>query len=275
MDYRFAKMHGAANDFVVVESAPPEAPEDARLSEALCHRRRGVGADGALFLERSSERGDDSPVFRMHFYNLDGSRCVMCFNGARCCALRAVQLGWCGSTFSFVTDYGRIGAEVDLRASRVRLEFAAPRLSAQALELPEGSPAPSGRAVDTGDPHLVVGLPGEDLEALDFEALARPLRWWKGAGDAGSNVHFVEHGAREWRIRSFERGVEAETWACGSGCIASVAALSELDDPRPVGLRTHGGDLITVQPGPETWTLEGPAVQVFEASYRWEGGDGG
>ncbi len=274
MEYRFAKMHGAANDFVVLESAPPSAPHDARLSEAMCHRRRGVGADGALFMERNPHAQSGDAVFRMHFYNLDGSRCVMCFNGARCCALRAFHLGWCGLRFSFDTDYGLIRAEIDERGERITLGFAAPDLEAEELDLPPGSIAAKARSVNTGDPHLVVRFEGEDLGALDFESVARPLRWWKGGGPQGSNVHIVECGSSEWRIRSYERGVEGETWACGSGCIASVAALAAQGLEGPVRLRTHGNDLITVECGPEDWTLSGPAVEVFESVFRWEGGDG-
>lgn len=274
MDFRFAKMHGAANDFVVLECAPPSAPHDARLSEAMCHRRRGVGADGALFMERLSTAGTDAPIFRMHFYNMDGSRCRMCFNGARCCALRAFHLGWCGPRFVFDTDYGPIRAEVDAKAGRVALSFAPPELSSSEVELPTGSISRSARRVNTGDPHLVVELVGASVEEIDFETLARPLRWWEGGGNEGSNVHVVERGSSEWRIRSFERGVEAETWACGSGCIASVAALREPGTYKPVRLRTHGDDLIEVQPGPDHWALDGPAAEVFESIFVWEDGDG-
>jgi diaminopimelate epimerase len=197
----------------------------------------------------------------------------MCFNGARCCALRAVHLGWCGPRFVFDTDYGLIEAEVDEGEGTVTLGFAPPDLSSEAVELPEGSVASTARRVDTGDPHLVVDLSGRMVEEIDFEALARPLRWWTGAGSQGSNVHMVDRGSSEWRIRSFERGVEAETWACGSGCIASVAALRPAGSEIPVRLRTHGNDLIEVRPGAESWTLRGPAVEVFESTFVWEGGD--
>ncbi len=272
MDVPFAKMHGAANDFVVIAGAPPADPVGARLSVALCDRRRGVGADGALFIERLPRGNDDDPLFRMHFYNSDGSHGTMCFNGSRCCALRAVHLGWAGSeTFSFLTGYGVIRTRVDEAAGRVRLWFDPPQAQQGVLELPEGSPARTGRAVNTGDPHLVVELEREIFEGIDFEAAARPLRWWTEGMPEGANVHMVYRGEREWKIRSFERGVEAETWACGSGCIATVAALAGME-PREeaVVLRTHGDDRIEVQALQGEWTLEGPAVEVFTSTFHWD-----
>ena len=112
MELRFAKMHGAANDFVVLAMAPPKAPLDRQWVRRLCDRRQGVGGDGALFMERLDD-DKDGALFRMHFYNLDGGRCRMCFNGARCCALRAVGLDWGQGEFSFWTDYGLIDAVIE------------------------------------------------------------------------------------------------------------------------------------------------------------------
>lgn len=270
MKLEFAKMHGAANDFVVLPKAPPPAPMDAQLSLALCDRRRGVGGDGALFLERLEQREESDPVFRMHFYNSDGSRAQMCFNGSRCCALRVVQLGWASGTFTFLTDYGLVRTQVDAREGRVRLWFDPPRAEQSELRLPKGSIAKLGHAVNTGDPHLVVELDREVFEELDFEEEARPLRWWTEGMPEGANVHMVVRGEEEWLIRSFERGVEGETWACGSGCIATVAALAGMDArERGIVLRTHGGDRIQVQPLSGEWSLEGPAVEVFSSTFEW------
>jgi diaminopimelate epimerase len=271
MELRFAKMHGAANDFVILEEAPPKPPRDAALVRALCHRRKGIGGDGALFMERLKEKGVGSPVFRMYFYNLDGSYCEMCFNGARCCALRAWRLGWCGERFSFLSEYGSIEAQILQEGARVRLWFAAPKCSSERLELPQGSVARNGHEVNTGDPHLVVEVENGVLDSNEFEALARPLRWWTSRFAEGTNVHFVHRGPHSWRIRSFERGVEGETWACGSGCIASVAALHGLAPKgEPVRLHTRGGDEIQVQPQEEAWMLEGPVVEVFSSRFVWD-----
>jgi diaminopimelate epimerase len=266
MELRLAKMHGAANDFVVLDQAPPPAPRDGAVSAELCDRRRGVGADGALWMERLA----DDPVgavFRMHFYNGDGSRARMCFNGARCCALRAVDLGWADPEHSFHTDYGLLQARVD--PGRVTLRFPPPEASRGTVDLPAGAPSVRGYPVVTGDPHLVIDLEEAVFASLDFEAAARPLRWWNDVLPEGANVHMVHRAPDAWRIRSFERGVEGETWACGSGCIATVLALGG-EPGRAVTLRTHGGDRIEVEPGTASWRLTGPAVKVFETVVRVE-----
>lgn len=270
MKLPFAKMHGAGNDFVVVALAPPAPPADAQLVRSLADRRRGVGADGVLFLERLSSGSD---VFRMHFYNSDGGRVSLCLNGARCVALRARQLGWVGSErFSFATEEQSVDAEVEgpsrARAD-VRLWLRNSPSPPREIDLPAGAVVERGFHVDTGDPHLVLDVGAADL-GDDFTERARELRHWTGMLPEGANVHFVHREApRQWRIRSFERGVEAETQACGSGCLSAVAALAgERSDT--ISLRTSRGDVLEVRapavPGQE-WQLHGPAVCSFTAEW--------
>ena len=263
----FAKMEGAANDFVVLEGAPPAGPDAAKLVRSLCHRRRGIGGDGALWMQRLG--GDE--VFRMHFFNRDGNRVSLCLNGSRCVALRAVQLGWAEGRFCFATEHRVVSAEVHDDA-RVSLWLDPPRMIEHGIDLPAGSIAAAGSALDTGDPHLVVPVDPDDWNELEFEALARPLRHWDGDGKLpdGSNVHFVTLTTDPWSIRSFERGVEAETWACGSGCLATAAAYAEA---KAVQLRTRGGDLIDLRPDGARWQLEGPARLVGTGEFQWDGND--
>lgn len=268
-----AKMHGAGNDFVVVAAAPPSSEHVAPLVRALADRRRGIGADGVLFLERG-ERGDP-PEVRMHFYNRDGSRAGLCLNGSRCVAFRAVLLGWAREELVIVTDHQRLRARVrttdDPQRAHVTLELAPPRPVARAVRLPEDSAALLGvgdaTVVDTGDPHLVVEVDAATAAREDFAVLARPLRHWKGSSPAGANVHFVHRGAQTWTIRSFERGVEDETLACGSGCVSSVCALSAVEDREAYQLLTRSGDVLLIRPGAQRWMLEGPAELAFET--RW------
>ena len=256
-------MHGAGNDFVVVAGAPPT--EDAALVRALADRRLGIGADGVLFLERLDEDVD----FRMHFYNCDGARAGLCLNGARCGALRAVQLGWASSSVRMKTEYSVVEATVDSDSDpvRVQLRLPLPDAAARRVELPAGSPATEGWVVHTGDPHLVIATKEHD----DFEARARPLRWWTEPDAAGSNVHFVHEEVGEWTIRSFERGIEGETLACGSGCVSALLALRGKDDGISADLRTGSGDLISVGVVGEVLTLEGPAVCVFTTDWARDG----
>jgi len=256
-------MHGAGNDFVVVVGAPPD--EDAALVRALADRRLGIGADGVLFLERLN--GD--PAFRMHFYNCDGARAGLCLNGARCAALRAVQLGWAESRVRIQTEYSVVEAQVDLdcEPARVALRLPLPEAIARPVSLPAGSVEGQGWAVDTGDPHLVVAT----SELDDFEERARPLRWWTEPDAAGSNVHFVRDDGDEWTIRSFERGIEGETLACGSGCVSALVALRGREDGTAAGLRTRTGDLIRVGVSDDQLTLEGPAVCAFTTDWTGDG----
>lgn len=263
----FAKMEGAGNDFVVLEGRPAADAESEMLIRSLCHRRRGIGADGALWMERL----DGPEVFRMHFFNRDGRRVSLCLNGSRCVALRATQLGWAEGRFSFRTEQRRVAAEVH-DDGRVSLWLDPPRLLEHGLELPAGSGANAGSALDTGDPHLVVPVEADAWDGLRFEELARPLRHWTAGGllPAGSNVHFVTLQSSPWNIRSFERGVEAETWACGSGCLATAVAYGE---SKPIQLRTRGGDLIDLRPDGDRWQLEGPARLVGIGEFQWDGRD--
>lgn len=253
-------MHGAGNDFVVVASAPPPPGADAELVQRLADRRRGIGADGVLFLERLD---DGDAALRMHFYNCDGGRAGLCLNGSRCAALRAVQLGWAGTEHVIRTEYTRVEARVDPRSGRVRLRLPRPEAEARPVRLPSGSAAAAGWAVHTGDPHLVVEV---DPEA-SFEERARPLRWWTGPDAAGSNVHFVQRGPGEWVIRSFERGIEAETLACGSGCVSALLALGGGEEGSSARLRTRSGDRIDVAVRGGALELEGPAVCVFTTEW--------
>jgi diaminopimelate epimerase len=263
MDVHFAKMHGAANDFVVLEGVPPgDAETTRRLVASLCDRRQGIGADGALWMERLAAGG---PLFHMHFYNSDGGRAVQCFNGGRCCARRAVELGWIArDSFVYRTDAGEVRARV--AGDEIELWAAPPRQVGAALPLPPGSLGHSGTPITTGDPHLVIELDPVLWEQLDVERHGRPLRWWKGAFAEGNNVHFVlRNEAARWHIRTFERGIEGETWACGSGCLAAVRALGS---DTAVELRTRAGHRLRVSPGEQQWGIGGPAVTVFTGTWQ-------
>jgi diaminopimelate epimerase len=235
----------------------------AELIVWLCDRRRGVGADGALWMERLPEPG---PVFRMHFFNNDGGRVQLCLNGGRCVARRAVELGWARERFRFRTEKGLIDAEV--RDADVALWIDAPALRQPGMQLPAAAVGRRGDWLDTGDPHLVVELDRAQFEALDMARDGALLRRWEGLGAAGANVHFVwRRDAARWSIRSFERGVEGETLACGSGCISAFSALA--GSAERVELNTAGGDRIVVARDGVRLRLSGPARTVFGGRLSW------
>jgi len=263
-----AKMHGAGNDFVVVASAPPASGSDSILVRQLADRHLGIGADGVLFLERLE---DASATLRMHFYNCDGARAGLCLNGSRCAALRAVQLGWADEFVRIRTEYTEVEASVDVSAAtaRVQLRLPVPEGDARKLQLPDGSVEVSGWAIDIGDPHLVIET--ASVAESGFEDLARPLRWWTGPDAAGSNVHFVERAEPAWIIRSFERGIEGETLACGSGCVSTLLSLAGREDGAAAELQTRTGDRISVAVRDGELELVGSAVCVFTTDWTGDG----
>jgi diaminopimelate epimerase len=268
---RFTKMHGAGNDFVVIDHREPYLPADSNaLFARLCDRRRGIGADGVLLLERDPDR-DPELDFAMRYHNADGGRAEFCGNGARCIARLALDLGLGrGGSVRFRTDAGikRAEARPD---GRIALWFG---------RVDEGEPLAleatgrqfHGRRVLTGVPHLVI--PVEHLESIPFAEWAPALRSHARLGPGGANVDFVEPG-RDGRIamRTWERGVEGETLACGSGAMATALwAVEEGAAEPPVTVRTAGGDDLVVEftrvQAHREAVLVGPAVSVFTGEWH-------
>ena len=234
-------MAGGGNDFLLFEAdARALSEEDRRRIALLCRRGLSVGADGALFLSGSEER-------RVHldYFNADGGLASFCANGTRCAARYAVTRGLVeGRDPVLETGWGLI---------RARVEGASVTLHLPALVVPGGPVAISGEGlppeatpIDVGVPHLVVFVRG-DLAALPVARLAPPLRRHPAMPD-GANVNFVEvTGPGSIRVRTYERGVEGETLACGSGVVASaiIAARQGLVSP-PVVCGTRSGAAFTV-----------------------------
>jgi len=261
MKIPFTKMHGAGNDFVVVDHREPFLPAERRtLLAKLCDRRRGVGADGVLLLERDAEHD-----FAMRYHNADGGVAEFCGNGARCLARFALDLGLGrAGEVRFRSDVGvkRARATDD---GRIALEFGAVA-DGEAVTLGANGRSFAGRRVVAGVPHFVVPVPRlDDVPLADW---APPLRAHARLGPAGANVDFVSR-LPDGRVamRTWERGVEAETLACGSGAMATALWALLEGAPSPVTVRTSGGDDLIVEfsqvsAGREA-TLIGPAVTVF------------
>ena len=241
---RFTKMAGGGNDFLVFEVGPGKlSAEDRRRLSLLCRRGLSVGADGALLLSR----GEAGRV-RVDYYNADGGLAAFCANGTRCAARYAAarHLSLAGDDPVLETGWGPVPAHV--RGAEVTLDLPDVEAPGQSLALPGGAGLPAeGFPITVGVPHLVVFV-SEGLAGLPVERLAPPLRRHKAMPD-GANVNFVEienpHGIA---VRTFERGVEAETLACGSGVVASAIAAARLGrvDP-PVACRTKSGSAFTVR----------------------------
>ncbi len=259
MQLEFAKMHGAGNDFIVVVDELPDEEMRARLIRFLSDRRFGIGADGVLWLDRSVD--DPTVSFRWYGFNSDASPMAICINGFRCAALRVAALGCAAEEIAFLAGPHVITASVT--DSGVTTTIPQPRTSAP-ISLPDWSPGRLGYPVDTGDPHLVVKVAADTL-AMPLEEFIRLARRLGRPGKHfvnGANVHLVATDSAVWRIRSFERGVENETLACGSGCLASVCALASGQEPR-VSLQVQSGDTLTVTKNGHQWDVCGPASTVF------------
>jgi diaminopimelate epimerase len=267
------KMSGSGNDFVVLDGRATDAREwtRARVAE-LCHRRTGVGADGLVVLTP-----EGAGAARMVYWNADGSRAAMCGNAALCSARLAVYLELAApGELCLLTDAGPVRARAGAEGDRAEIGVADFELAGHDLGLPLAAGERWMAFATVGVPHLVLAV--EDIEAVDVAVRGRALRHDRRLGPAGANVNFVAPPAETggpWRIRTYERGVEGETLACGTGTVASgVAVASRGEATTPVRFVSRGGEELTVRAtverlgGSDVW-LGGQGKLVFRAV--WEG----
>ena len=262
----FWKMSGSGNDFVVFDARtidPGRLAEPAAI-RALCARRTGVGADGVVFLEPWAD-GD----FRMRYYNADGSRASMCGNAALCISRLAVELGaGPAAGFRFATDAGILTGRIRDGLPEVDLGAVGDLRPYVDLDLGPGE-SRAGFAV-AGVPHAVILCDDADRVALaERGAMVR----WHNAFPDGANANFVSPSGNGWRMRTFERGVEGETLACGTGAIASAAVLAAWEGREEGGVTrilTSSGLTLEVRLEREgsSWraSLRGSAAIVFRGT---------
>lgn len=261
MTIPFWKMHGAGNDFILVDDRALAFPAaDTAFIARLCHRRRGIGSEGLLLIQPSA-----TADFRMRFFNPDGSAADLCGNGARCIARLAYEIGAAPADMRIETDAGPVRAEI--LSPLVRLHLPPPKDWRLNLSLVWNNAEISLHFVNSGVPHAVVVV--EDLSAVDVAALGACIRRHALFAPAGSNADFVQiAGPDSLAIRTYERGVEAETLACGTGIVAAALVAEKLGLVRgPVNVVTAGGDLLEVSLAP--LTLTGPAEHVFQGAVDY------
>ncbi|MEI8121225.1 MAG: diaminopimelate epimerase [bacterium] len=262
MKIPFWKMHGAGNDFILVDDRALTFPvSDHTWLAAIGSRRTGVGCEGIILIQPS-----DEAHFKMRFFNPDGSEVDMCGNGARCIARLAHEIGVAPDHMKFETGAGVI--EADMVGERVRLRMTRPkdwRLN-QTLDL-GGVKRPYG-FVNSGVPHVV--MPVEDLQGEDVAGTGAAIRYHKDFAPQGTNANFIKvTGASSLSIRTYERGVEAETLACGTGMVAAGLVAGRMGWVKaPVSIACASGDVIEVNfvltdDGAEKVTMLGPAAHVF------------
>lgn len=265
------KMSGSGNDFILIDHRNPFLKEDLLKDfvRKVCRRRVSVGADGLILIENS-----DKADFRWRFFNSDGSEAEMCGNGGRCAA-RFASLKWIsGSKLTFETQAGILSAEVN--GKRVKLELTRPHSLKIDGTIPIEGNELTYSHINTGVPHTVLFT--QDIERVDVVRLGRMIRYHPLFAPHGTNVNFVrlENGS-QISLRTYERGVEDETLACGTGAVASalISAFKGLVQS-PVSIKTRGGEVLTIYYEIEEGEvkkvfLEGEVHIIYEAEM-WEEG---
>ena len=237
----FAKMSGAGNDFVVIDNRNGRVTDPADLTRRICARGVSVGADGLILIENTPRA-----TFRMRYYNSDGGLTDFCANGTRCAARFAFVNVIAGRKMTIETDAGIVGAEIN-EQGLVTISLPSPRNFRPDRPLAIGETTVRGSSILVGVPHYVVFLRGE-LWSQDIEPLGRAIRNHSELQPEGTNANFVT--VQDWHaieVRTYERGVEAETLACGSGVVASVstgALFGRLKSP--VSVLTRSGITLEV-----------------------------
>jgi diaminopimelate epimerase len=262
MKIAFYKYQGTGNDFIVIDNRESGFPsQDNALVKKLCDRRFGIGADGLMLLQKKQ-----GYAFEMVYYNSDGGESSMCGNGGRCIAAFAYELGVAGSITTFLATDGPHEAVISRGTDKMSV-----------VKLKMGNVSEVERAQDfiymnTGSPHYIQFV--ENLSGKDVYAEGREIRYSSRFREQGINVNFAEMTGDTLFVRTYERGVEAETFSCGTGVTAAALAASirGLVKDNHCRIRTLGGDLsIYFEPsgsGFRNVWLEGPATQVFKGEIH-------
>ncbi|MCU0429479.1 MAG: diaminopimelate epimerase [Cytophagaceae bacterium] len=254
MKITFYKYQGTGNDFVLLDHRVPFFDKNNHaLIEKICDRRFGIGADGFMLLE--NEPGYD---FKMVYYNSDGKPSTMCGNGGRCIVKFAHDLGLASTNVSFVAVDGPHQAEV--KGDWVYLQM----IDVNGIEKGEDY-----CYLNTGSPHYVKSV--HNIQALDVQGEGKKIRYNERFKAQGTNVNFIEAEQQRLWVRTYERGVEDETFSCGTGVTAAALTMAEQGWESPIAIRTKGGDLSVAfeKKGSGVYEqvyLNGPAKKVFEGT---------
>jgi diaminopimelate epimerase len=264
---RFTKMNGAGNDFVLIDNRAGDVHLNRGQITRLCDRHRGIGADGVLLLEKALNRAD----FRMRYFNADGGEAKMCGNGARCFARFANKVAGAQGKISFETPAGVISAE--LAGDLVTLQMTEPTDLRLNITLPVANEDKSVHFINSGVPHVVI--PVSRIDDVDVRREGSAIRYHKMFSPKGTNVNFIEkRGGKKIAVRTYERGVEDETLACGTGVVASALIFAATEDTGgPIIVIARGGDELQVGFNKidnqfRNVTLTGPAEFVFEGTVE-------
>ncbi|MEW6075216.1 MAG: diaminopimelate epimerase [Candidatus Omnitrophota bacterium] len=235
---RFVKMVASGNDFVIAEEKELRVANARNIARAVCQRKSGIGSDGLLVLGPST-RADVG----MRVFNADGSEAEMCGNGARCVALYMYRFRRRKPFFTIETKAGIIRAEVS--GQNVKVKLTDPLVRAQQVPL-SLQKSLNVHYINTGVPHVVIFVEG--LDTIDVETIGMQVRYHKKFAPAGTNVNFVEVASPSLiKVRTYERGVEGETLACGTGSVASALIFAmKTGAKHKVDVYTKSKELLTV-----------------------------
>ena len=247
----FWKYQGSGNDFIMIDNRDLTFDKSLFAIHKLCDRRFGIGADGLICLENSPEAD-----FQMVYFNSDGNESTFCGNGGRCVVAFARLLSIIKSQTTFKAKDGLHHAQVLGREVRLKM-----------INVPEIKEHENGYELFTGSPHFVKAV--ETVSSLDVKTLGAAVRYSEPFSETGINVNFIEQKKDRILVRTYERGVEDETYSCGTGVTASALVAASLGMNSPVQVETPGGILKVefIKTGEGSFSeifLQGPAELVFE-----------
>jgi len=268
---KFSKLSGAGNDFLLIDNRQYILKDNlGEFIRKVCRRGMSVGADGVILVEPS-----DKANFRMRYFNADGGEAETCGNGSRCVSRFAYLKGIAPAQMTFETLAGMYKAEV-FTNGRVKVQISNPKDLRMDINLPMSFGNLPCHFINTGVPHVVVVIE-DGLEAYDIFNVGKEIRYHKEFAPAGTNANFVQVVGKDTvRIRTYERGVENETLACGTGSIASAMILNLLGKCNvPATLITQSGQILNISfdiQGKDIKNvfLEGEARLVYEGELTPE-----
>ena len=264
----FTKMSGAGNDFILIDGGDnPEFLPSEKMIQKLCDRHNGIGADG-LILISSSEQYD----FIMNYYNADGSTGSLCGNGARCAIKFASDTKRIkDKSAKFLSNNLEYSGEI-LEDGTIRFNLNPPYELRKNIQLKAAEKDITAHFINTGSPHVVIMV--EDLDKIPVETIGKEIRYLTEFAPGGTNVNFVKIVNKEIHIRTYERGVEGETLACGTGSVAAAIICYITDGIKPP---------VTILPGSKdklfvnfnvrndefsNVSLTGPVTEVYKGQFE-------
>jgi len=268
---KFTKTVGSGNDFIVIDNRAGKlkslVSDFSDFAKRVCERKLSIGADGVLILDESRKSN-----FKMRIFNPDGSEVTMCGNGARCAALYASQNGWCKGDVKIETGAGIISAGIN--GNNVKLKMTDPIHVTLNKDLGIGKSLFKAHFINTGVPHVVHFL--DNVDDYPVREMGAKIRYHKAFEPDGTNANFVKvMGTNRIKVRTYERGVEDETLACGTGAVASAVVSYLVNGIQPpIEVLTKSGDMLRIyfqakNEKVSTIYLEGPAKIIYEGGIEY------